>query len=102
MLILRLSLAAVALYGGTAMWCEPGAGLILDVVAFFLAIGLFVPYISIAATALGSYTFLDSRADLAVKLFFLMVMAATGLLGAGAFSVDSYLFGRRQIVFPKK
>jgi hypothetical protein len=102
LLILRLSLAAFAAYGGAATWCGPGAGPILAVVAFFLATGLFVPYVSIAATALGSYTLLDCRADLAGKLFLLTVLAATGLLGAGAYSVDSYLFGRRQVVFPKR
>jgi hypothetical protein len=35
-----------------------------------------------------------------VGVFVLVMTAALILLGPGAFSVDSYLFGRREIVIP--
>lgn len=42
-------------------------------------------------------TLVDTRT---VAVFVLVMTAALFLLGPGAFSIDSYLFGRREIVIP--
>lgn len=89
----------LATWGGGALVFAGGAGLL---------IGFLTP-VAGAVVAAGSAGFALSAApspaasvfDDALATFFVIMMAAAiVLLGPGAFSLDSYLFGRREIIIP--
>lgn len=52
----------------------------------------------ISCTAGPGLQFLDTRTT---EVFAIMIAAAVACVGPGAFSLDSRLFGRREIVIPK-
>jgi uncharacterized membrane protein YphA (DoxX/SURF4 family) len=56
---------------------------------------------SVLATAVGGFV-APLPGDALASLFVVIVSVAVVLLGPGAFSLDSYLFGRREIVIPQR
>jgi uncharacterized membrane protein YphA (DoxX/SURF4 family) len=74
-----------------------------------LNVGFLTPVAGTAAAVFGLMTALawlpDGGTvpfDRMVSFFQVIVACAIALLGPGAFSVDSYLFGRREIVIPSE
>ena len=81
-------------------------GLLTVASGALLLIGFLTP-VTCALTAAGSVllriqaptpVLLDARAT----LFVIIMAAAIGFLGPGAFSLDSHLFGRREIIIPSR
>jgi uncharacterized membrane protein YphA (DoxX/SURF4 family) len=105
LLLLRLSLAAILLVHGREYW--PGApvwtSLICAGFGLLLLIGWMTPYVALLGAIGGAGTLLLARSTDAIEgAFTLAVMAALGLLGAGAYSLDARLYGRRSVVVPRR
>lgn len=86
------------------------AVLLLAACGICLLIGFLTPIAS-ASVAIGSLCFVFSWLPAppstpfenhAVPLNMLIMAAAIALLGPGAFSLDSYLFGRREVVISRR
>lgn len=82
----------------------------LILVGTMLTVGVLTPLAGVLAAlmsvlggspwlAFSSATSLD---DWIGRLFFVIISLAIALLGPGAFSLDAYLFGRREIVIPRQ
>lgn len=79
-------------------------------VGVMLVVGVLTPVAGLTAMlvgALGASTWLplppmDSFDGWMASVFFGVVSLAIALLGPGAFSLDAYLFGRREIVIPRQ
>lgn len=82
----------------------------LILVGTMLTVGVLTPLACVLAAltsvlsnspwvAFSSPTSLD---DWIGRIFFVIVSLAIALLGPGAFSLDAYLFGRREIVIPRQ
>jgi hypothetical protein len=106
LLLLRLSLAGVLAFHGSAYWlAQPPfwSTLICSGVGILLAIGLFTPFVAIGGAAVGAIAlFLCQSCDLIAGAFVVIVMAALGMLGAGAYSIDARMYGRREVVVPTR
>jgi len=106
LLLLRLSLAAVLAFQGSAFWQGPPVfwvSLICDGLGLLLAIGLYTPFAAIAGAVVGAVAlFLCRTSDPAAGVFVLVVMVALGMLGAGAYSLDARMYGRREVVVPAR
>jgi hypothetical protein len=115
LLLLRMAVGVTALAAGVATLADraeaTGAfviGLLAIADGLLLLIGLFTPGAATIAGLGSAGVTLPGCPALAVSVFdarpasgFMIVMAiAILLLGPGAFSFDSYLFGRREIVIP--
>jgi uncharacterized membrane protein YphA (DoxX/SURF4 family) len=82
-------------------------GLLGTVLGAALVVGFLTP---VAGVAAGLFTAVIALAELTPRpsdenllpLFVVMVSVAITFLGPGAFSLDSYLFGRREIVIPRE
>lgn len=97
--MLRAS-AALLLVGAEAHFAElpVWAALGLIVLAGALALGLFTRMAAAACTLLAAAGFLRLGGDLGLLVALHgLDTAALALLGAGAYSIDAYLFGRRVI-----
>ena len=85
-------------------------GWLAMLVGAMLVVGVLTPVAGVSATlvsAFGSSAWLppvptDSFDGWIARLFFVVVAFAIALLGPGAFSLDAYLFGRREIVIPRQ
>ena len=106
LLLLRLSLAVVLAFRGAAYWQNPPTfwvTLVCDGVALLLAIGLYTPFTAIAGAVIGAVAFFLSKSINPVEeSFVLVVMVAVGMLGAGAYSLDARIYGRREVVVPSR
>ena len=106
LLLLRLSLAGVLALHGAAYWQGPPAfwvTLICGGVGLFLAIGLYTPFAAIIGAAAGTLALFFFKGDDSVAaVFVLVVMVALGMLGAGAYSLDARMYGRREVVVPAR
>lgn len=88
----------------TGVWL---VGALVIVIGALLVIGFLTPIASIAA-ALASIYFdftTISKASNPLNIGFgivdaVIVTVALAILGAGAFSLDAYMFGRREIIIP--
>jgi hypothetical protein len=106
LLLLRLSVAAMLAFHGSAywfaqppMWSSLGCG----GVAILLGLGLFTPFVAIGGAIVGTIALgLCMSCDPAAGAFVLIVMAALGMLGAGAYSLDARIYGRREVVVPAR
>lgn len=106
LLLLRLSLAGVLVFHGSAYWQGPlpiWTNIICCGVGTLLAIGLFTPFAAIAGVIVGAVgLFLCKCSDPVAAGFVLAVTAALGMLGAGAYSLDARMYGRREVVVPAR
>jgi len=113
--MLRAAVGAVVMIQGlsyvAARSDAPATGVIgwlALLVGAMLMLGILTPVAGLTAmgvSALGASTWLppvpaDSFDSWLARLFFVVVSFAIALLGPGAFSLDAYLFGRREIVIP--
>jgi uncharacterized membrane protein YphA (DoxX/SURF4 family) len=115
-LLLRAALGSIAAAQGAVYLAHPGEpalgwwgiGLLMVVSGACLLIGLLTPIASAVvgmSTAGVALSWIASPVpnllhDKLAILLVVIVAVAVGCLGPGAFSVDSYLFGRREIVIP--
>jgi uncharacterized membrane protein YphA (DoxX/SURF4 family) len=67
------------------------------IVAVLIAMGLFTP-IATGSAALISLGSIQLSSDPSVSVFMAAILVAVALLGAGAYSVDARLYGRRRLV----
>jgi len=102
LLILRITLAAVLVLDGSSFWPFRGAALLCDILACLLFIGFLIPYVALAGVLSGAIiSFVRGFVGINQGTFFLLVLLATGLLGAGSYSTDAFIFGRRRVVIRK-
>ena len=106
LLLLRLSLAGVLAFHGAAYWQGPPAfwvTLICGGVGVLLAIGLYTPFTAFFGAAGGiAALFICKSGEMVAGGFVLLVMVALGMLGAGAYSLDARMYGRREVVVPTR
>jgi len=103
---MRLSLAGILAFDGSVLWQGPPAFWVTPISAglgFLLAIGLYTPFTAIAGALIGTVgLLLCTSCDRVAGGFLLVVMVALGMLGAGAYSVDARIYGRREVVVPTR
>jgi hypothetical protein len=104
LLILRVSLAGAMLDNCRDVDKPPVLPLIclaLAAQSLLLCLGLLTPIVSIVACVFELIAwFVSSHTDARFIALSGLNAAAIALLGPGAYSLDSRLFGRREIVFP--
>jgi len=113
LLVLRLAVGCAAVVaGGVCLWGDAGSlavrvaiGVLLSASGGSLLAGFLTPFAAVVigscACALGLSLFPvppTVLADHPAAVLVVMVAVAIALLGPGAYSLDSYLFGRREIV----
>jgi uncharacterized membrane protein YphA (DoxX/SURF4 family) len=117
LLVLRVAAGTILVFQGALAHSTRGgatpelllAWLTLAVGAM-LIVGVLTPVAGLGAmlvSVLTASTWLphppaDSVNSWTARLFFVVVSFAIALLGPGAFSLDAYLFGRREIVIPRQ
>jgi hypothetical protein len=104
LLLLRISLAVAVLDGGPSCLDPRPPNLVCIALAglsVLLCLGLLTPIVSIIVFAIELLVFFLVGAG-EWRFFVLVCLTAVALamLGPGAYSVDSKLFGRREVVFP--
>jgi hypothetical protein len=104
--MLRISVAAILAFHMPTHWmAKPSLWLTLICggIGILLALGLFTPFISIGGAAVGAVAVLLSKGgDPVLGTFVVVVMAALGMLGAGAYSLDARMYGRREVIVPSR
>jgi hypothetical protein len=104
LLLLRLSLAWILLLQGVHYWQLQNSLLAAGVSgcsSLLMVLGLFTPFtaaFSVIAGVMGLY--LCEGCDTINWCFVLTVIAALGMLGPGAYSMDARMYGRRQVTVP--
>ncbi len=99
LVILRLSVA-VALASSARLCTGLGAEILLalsSIAAVLIVVGWFTPLAAGSAVVITLSTFWFCR-EAAVNGLMIATLVAIGLLGAGAYSVDARLYGRRKLV----
>jgi hypothetical protein len=104
LLILRLAVAATLI--SSARLCpgpEPEVLLALSrIAAVLIVVGWYTPMAAVSAILVSLFTFWacpESRVDaFGIHALMIAILAAISLLGAGAYSVDARLYGRRRLV----
>lgn len=103
---MRLSLAGILAFHGPDLWQGPPtywATAICAGIGLLLAIGLYTPFTAMAGAVLGAFgLLLCTSCDRVSSGFVLVVMVALGMLGAGAYSLDARIYGRREVVVPTR
>jgi hypothetical protein len=104
LLILRLAVAA-ALISGARLCPGPETEVLLAlsrIAAVLIVVGWYTPVAAGSAVVVSLCTFWvchEPRPDaLGVNALMIAILVAIGLLGAGAYSVDARLYGRRRLV----
>lgn len=96
--LLRLSLAA-ALVGGGMLTTPAGVGFGAFVVAIALALGIFTRFAAVLGIGAAALIGFNTGGTLGLSAALHGVaMLALSMLGAGGYSVDALLFGRRVIL----
>jgi hypothetical protein len=99
LLILRLAVAAVLASG--ARFCPgPEAQVLLAfsrIAAVLIVLGWYTPLAAVSAALVSLCSFWVCR-EHGVNVLMIAILVAIGLLGAGAYSVDARLYGRRRLV----
>jgi len=104
LLILRLCAAGMLMHGATseATGFTTWESIVLGVLSLFLCLGAFTPISCVASSvALIAIGWNQVDRDPYQLAFSLSVTATLFLIGPGAFSIDSRLFGRRLILRSK-
>jgi hypothetical protein len=70
-------------------------------VGLALCIGVFTPLFAVLSLTIQLSQFVLLWNDLGQRAVGVLIATALSLLGPGAFSVDSYRFGRRRVRFPE-
>ena len=99
LLILRLAVAA-ALVSGVSLCSGPETEVLLAlsrIAAILIIVGWYTPLAAVAAVLLSLYPLWVCREPWVISLM-VAILVAIGLLGAGAYSVDARLYGRRRLV----
>jgi uncharacterized membrane protein YphA (DoxX/SURF4 family) len=99
LVVLRLAVALVLV---TRVWLCPALGATVlmalsAVAAFLITVGLFTPIAS-GSAALLSLGFIRFSSEPFMSALMIAILVAVALLGAGAYSVDARLYGRRRLV----
>jgi hypothetical protein len=104
LLILRLAVAA-ALISNAQLCPGPETEVLLAlsrIAAVLIIVGWYTPLAAVSATLVSLCTFWvcrEPRVDaLGINTLMIAILIAIGLLGAGAYSVDARLYGRRRLV----
>jgi uncharacterized membrane protein YphA (DoxX/SURF4 family) len=104
LLILRLAVAA-ALISGARLCPGPVTDVLLAlsrIAAVLIIVGWFTPLAATSAAAVSLCTFWACRQPgveaLGFNALMIAILIAISLLGAGAYSVDARLYGRRRLV----
>jgi hypothetical protein len=103
LLILRLAVAA-ALVSGARLYPGPESELILAlsrITAILIVVGWYTPLVAVSAALVSLCSFRVCR-EPALNVLMIAILVAIGLLGAGAYSVDARLYGRRRLVFGRR
>jgi uncharacterized membrane protein YphA (DoxX/SURF4 family) len=99
LLLLRFTIAG-ALLAQAWVCLPPGTDWIVAVyvlAACLLVAGLFTPMVAVATAALSAGTIMLCK-EPAVSGLMIAILVALALLGAGSYSVDAKLYGRRRLV----
>jgi uncharacterized membrane protein YphA (DoxX/SURF4 family) len=116
--MLRLMLGATAIVQGIAYLSDygsaPFSSLAIAVFSFlcgaFLLLGLMTPFaalvvffgsLGIVASIIPAASY-NLLASVSSAIYISVTAAVVAMLGAGAFSLDALMFGRREIVIPGK
>jgi uncharacterized membrane protein (DUF441 family) len=99
LLVLRL---AVAIALVTRVWLCPDLGATVlmalsAIAAFLITVGLFTPIVS-GSAALLSLGFIQLSREPYMSALVIAILVALALLGAGAYSLDARLYGRRRLI----
>jgi hypothetical protein len=104
LLILRLAVAA-ALISSARLCPGPETDVLLAlsrIAAVLIIVGWYTPVAATSAVAVCLCTFWVCREPgieaLRINALMIAILVAIGLLGAGAYSVDARLYGRRRLV----
>jgi hypothetical protein len=100
LLILRLAVAA-ALVSGARLCPGPETEVLLAlsrIAAVLIVVGWYTPLAAVAAGLVSLTSFWVCRQP-GVNVLMLAILVAIGLLGAGAYSIDARLYGRRRLVY---
>ena len=99
LLILRLAVAAVLVSG--ARFCPgPEAEVLLAlsrIAAVLIVVGWYTPLAALSGALVSLCSFWVCR-ELGFNVLMIAILVAIGLLGAGAYSIDARLYGRRRLV----
>ena len=99
LLILRLAVAA-ALVSGARLCPGPETEVLLAlsrIAAVLIVAGWYTPLAAVSAALVSLCSFWVCR-EPGVNVLMIAILVAIGLLGAGAYSVDARLYGRRRLV----
>jgi uncharacterized membrane protein YphA (DoxX/SURF4 family) len=99
LVILRFSVA-VALASGARLCTGPGTEILValsSIAAVLIVVGWFTPLAAGSAVVITLSAFWFCR-EAAVNALMIAMLVAICLLGAGAYSVDARLYGRRKLV----
>jgi uncharacterized membrane protein YphA (DoxX/SURF4 family) len=102
LLILRLAVAA-ALVSGARLCPGPETEVLLAlsrIAAVLIIVGWYTPLAAVSAVGISLGTFWVCRAP-GVNALMIAILIAISLLGAGAYSVDARLYGRRRLVIKR-
>ena len=104
LLLLRFSLAWILLLQGSYYWRSRNsllAAAVSGCSSLLLALGLFTPFTAAFSVIAGVIALLlCNGCDTINWCFVLTVIAALGMLGPGAYSMDARIYGRRQVIVP--
>jgi uncharacterized membrane protein YphA (DoxX/SURF4 family) len=105
LLLLRTVLACMVLMHITQIAAITGpwlAAIACIGAAGLLALGLFTPFAGAIGALLGGVCLVSGQHQIASDLTLIVLMLALTLIGAGAYSIDAKLFGRREVVLARK
>jgi len=99
LLLLRVSVSAILLLRGAEFWPVGPSHFVSISIALLLLLGLFTPYVGVFGAIAGfACNIVMAGSSQTDGWFTVAILLAVGLLGAGAYSADARLYGRRKLV----